>query len=705
MSTLNRRQILEYIESQKNALSRRDIAHAFNLKGDDRILLKRILKDLVNEGAVMKFADGYLKTELSEVTQIEIYRESRDGDLLAKPIKWEHKTPIPKIYVVVPKQRRGVKRVPALRTGDRAVARLRPLRDNTYEAIIIRLIEPYEVSSIVGGVEINAVGAWLHPADKRLKQSFRITDGMTDNIKHGNIVVAEIGSVSRYKVPTAKIVEVLGHRDDASVLSLISIREQNIPLDFSTQAIQEANKAKIPTLADRVDLRNIPLVTIDDEDARDFDDAVWAEPDPKVQGGWHAIVAIADVSYYVTPGSALDLAARERGNSVYFPDRVVPMLPEALSNEMCSLKQDVDRGCVAVHLWINPEGLLTSYKFVRGLMRSKYRLTYTIVDQNPKELHNITQPLYGVYRTLLAARQERGTLDLDLPETRVILGEDGHIEEVRPRVRFDSHKLIEELMILANVAAAKELGKSGRACMYRVHDSPDASRLQNLWGFLKSLGLKTPKSLTIDPHILNAILDQAASTPYADVVQDLILRSQAQAEYSPRNIGHYGLQLKEYAHFTSPIRRYADLVVHRSLMGEKLEGDLVTLGQHISMCERRAALAERDTMDRLKASFMEEHIGDEFLGRITGVNNFGLFVTIESLSVTGLLGIRKLPEDYYNLDERSHSLIGRRNGLILKLGDVIKIRVAGADFLRGNVDFEGIFDISHRKKGKQRRKF
>jgi ribonuclease R len=479
-------------------------------------------------------------------------------------------------------------------------------------------------------------------------------------------------------------VEKLGDTADPRSISLIAIHTAGIPTVFPPEAIALAEGAQPVQLGERTDLRELPLVTIDGADARDFDDAVWAEPDgdPANEGGWHIVVAIADVSWYVRPGDALDEEARRRGNSVYFPDRVVPMLPEALSNELCSLKPDVERACLAVHMWLDKDGRKLRHRFVRGLMRSVARLTYEQVqkaadgrpDAATKPLADgVIRPLYGAYGALDRERRKRGTLELDLPELRVVIGGDGHVEGIAPRARLDSHKLIEEFMIAANVAAAETLEQMRQPCMYRVHDAPDPARVEALRQFVEGLedaGLTLPRGQSVRPRQFNQLLRRAEDTPYRAVVNELVLRSQAQAVYAPVNIGHFGLALKRYAHFTSPIRRYADLLVHRALVAGCRFGegglppvdpaDFAATGEHISETERRAAGAERSAIDRYVVAFLADKVGATFAGRIVGGTRAGLFVRLTETAADGLVPMGSLPGDFYVVDENRHRLVGRR---------------------------------------------
>jgi ribonuclease R len=598
--------------------------------------------------------------------------------------------------------------MPALGRGERAVARIAKRADGGYEARIVRAVEGAP-DRIVGIFRADRDGGRLEPTDRKVKTEFRIPQIDAAGARDGEIVLAEALPGRRLGLPQAKVLERIGHSDEPRAFSLIAIATHGIPTAFPPEAVKIAEAAQPVALGSRSDLRPIPLITIDGADARDFDDAVWAERDPENEGGWHLLVAIADVAWYVREGDALDRAARERGNSAYFPDRVVPMLPEALSNELCSLKPEVERACVAVHMWIDADGNLKRHRFVRGLMRSAARLTYDeaqeAIDGNPNDktrplLEPVLRPLYGAYRALDRARAKRGTLDLDLPERRVLLDASGRIAKIEPRARYDSHKLIEEFMIAANVAAAETLEKLRLPCMYRVHDSPDPAKLAALRDFLVEMripGLTLAKGQVIRPQQFNQILARAAGTPQATLINMLVLRSQAQAVYSPDNIGHFGLALRSYAHFTSPIRRYADLLVHRALVaGHRwAEGDpadwghdeFARTGEHISMTERRAATAERSALDRYTAAFLADRVGAVFAARVNGVTRAGLFVTLEETGADGLVPISMLGGDFFTVDEKRHRLVGRRTGTIFALGEAISVKLADADIVTGSLAF------------------
>ncbi len=594
---------------------------------------------------------------------------------------------------------------PALGVGNRAVARFSRREDGTWEARIVRALDQTP-DRVVGIYRLSREGGRLEPTDRKQRTEFRIATEDAGGAQDGEVVLADVRKDTQFGLPTARIVERLGGLDEPRAFSLIAIHTHSIPTTFPPEAVELAEKAQPVTLAGREDLRDIPLITIDGADARDFDDAVFAEPDPETEGGWHAIVAIADVAWYVRPGDALDRSAESRGNSVYFPDRVVPMLPEALSNELCSLKPAVNRACVAVHLWIDANGHLHRHRFLRGLMRSAARFTYEeaqqAMDGAPSDqagplIEKVLKPLYGVYAALDKARIQRGSLELDLPERRIQLSEAGKVARIEPRARLDSHKLIEELMIAANVAAAETLEKLHRPCLYRVHDAPDPLKLKALTEFLTDIGvpgLKLAKGQVIKPRLFNDILRKVAGTPYAVMVPQLVLRSQAQAIYSPVNIGHFGLALRRYAHFTSPIRRYSDIQVHRAILttlgidGEPAGQDLVALGEHVSMTERRAATAERSASDRYISAFLADRVGATFAGRINGVTRAGLFVTLAETGADGLIPIRNLPSDYYEHEEARHRLIGQRTRRIFTLGDSVEVRLAEADIGKGSLRFD-----------------
>ncbi|HXP77564.1 MAG TPA: ribonuclease R [Stellaceae bacterium] len=700
----SRAEILDYIAKSPTPLARRDIVRAFKVEPKDRLALKALIREIEREGPVEKAGKRRFKPagRLPRVGVIEVTGLDLDGEVLAKPISWKEETPPPAIRVV----QENV--ATALGVGERALAELKPQDDGSYEAHVIRTLAaaPERVLGIYRKIHD---GGRLEPTNRKIKTEFRISLAHAKGAEDGEIVLCEALPGRRLGLPEARVVERIGDSTHPRAVSLIAITDHGIPVEFPQAAVAEAEAAQPVGLQARTDLRQIPLVTIDGADARDFDDAVFAEPDPKRPGFWHAVVAIADVGWYVRPGSALDKAAQRRGNSAYFPDRVVPMLPEALSNELCSLKPAVERACMAVHLTIDGEGRLVEHHFVRGLMRSAARLTYEQVqrarDGSPDAttgplVKPVIAPLYGVFQLLDRARQKRGALELDLPERRVVLGDDGKLLRIEPRARLDSHKLIEELMILANVAAAETLERLRQPCMYRVHDAPDPTKLAALREFLGGIGvpgLTLAKGQVVRPHHFNAVLRRAADTPYAPLIHQLVLRSQAQAVYSPQNLGHFGLALRRYAHFTSPIRRYSDVLVHRALIaGLRLgEGGLPPVepdqfaetAAHISDTERRAAAAERDALARYSALYLVDRVGGEFEGRVNGVTRAGLFVTLSETGADGLIPMRNLGDDFYVHDEARHRLVGRRWGKSFTIGDPVRVRLAEANAVTGSLLF------------------
>ncbi len=621
---------------------------------------------------------------------VQVTGTDPDGDPVARPVAWQGDGPPPLVLML--RERSGE---PALAPGQRVLARLKPIGGNKYEGRTLKRLN--ETPARVLGV-FRAPDR-LVPTDRRSKAEWRIPAGEAGGAQDGQIVLAEPLPGGSYGLRPAQVVEVLGDSNDARAVSLICIHTHDIPTVFSPEALAEAKRARAAPLGRRTDLRETPLITIDGEDARDFDDAIYAEPDGD---GHRIIVAIADVAHYVRPDSPLDRDARLRGNSCYFPDRVVPMLPEALSNGWCSLRPNEDRGCLFVEMFVDATGRKTRHRFGRGLMRSAARLTYTQVQAARDAGDTLglapgfLPALYAAFEVLLAARQARGTLDLDLPERRVVLDEAGHVTSVAPRPRLDSHRLIEEFMVLANVAAAEELERLHRSCMYRVHAPPSEEKLANLRQFLGTLEISLAPG-QVSPRDLDAVLKRVAGTEHAPMVNEVMLRSQSQAAYSPDNIGHFGLSLARYAHFTSPIRRYADLLVHRALIaGLKLgpgalsEGEVAGFedaAEHITATERRAALAEREAIDRYLAAYMADKVGATFEARISGVTRFGLFVTVHGNGATGLLPLSSLPDDYWIHDEATQSLIGRKTRKTFRLTQDLTVRLAEASPVTGGLIF------------------
>lgn len=700
--------LVAYLNDNPGKVGKRELARAFHIKGDDRSKLKDMLKELKHSGKTEKavgkkliLADG-----LPETCPCLITGTDSDGELVARPLNWNKQTPCPQILITDLGRLR-----PAPREGDMVMLKLAPKGKRFFHGAVVRRLSE-KPNRVVGLFDTTSgKGGRILSVDRRLHQNYIVDRAHTGKAKNGDVVIAEVaqnafGGTEKY----AKIIQVIGPANAPRAASLIALHLHGIPVEFTEDALKQAEKSKLPDMKKRSDLRDIPLVTIDGEDARDFDDAVFAEPDEdkKNKDGFHIIVAIADVAYFVRPHTALDDCARERGNSVYFPDRCIPMLPEKLSADLCSLKPDVDRPCLAAHLWINKNGKLIKYKFVRAMMRSAARLNYHEVQnvfdgkmpEMNKELRAHILDLKAAYEVLAQAREKRSALDLDVIEREIELNDKGQVASIMPRERLDSHKTVEEFMILANVAAAEALEEYGVPAMYRIHEPPSAEKAVALQSFLATIGIKAGKTGKLNGDDLNKILDKVRGTPRALMVNELVLRTQSQARYSPENLGHFGLALEKYAHFTSPIRRYADLLVHRGLISAlrlgndglidedgDLTADLEDLGDHISATERRAAAAERDAEERYLSAYLKDRIGERFGGTINGVSRFGLFVTIDDIGAEGLIPISTLPNDYYVCEEERHRLFGSSTGNTYELGEHIFMTLAEASPVTGGLLF------------------
>ncbi|MBB4287126.1 ribonuclease R [Roseospira goensis] len=726
-----RAQILDYIRDNPDHVGKREIARAFQLDAEQRPQLRQMLKELEAEGLVQRGRKRRFAPPgtLPEVTVLTVHATDADGELLARPDAWdtEELGPPPRVLVLPMKGRHAA----AIGVGDRVLARLARDGEAAYTAKPIKRLASAP-TRLLGVLAEGPEGWRLRPTNKRDRNDYVVRTGDLGGAGAGELVEAEIVPGRTYGLKQARVLDRLGDTANPRAVSLICIHSHGIPTEWPPEAEDQAKAAGPAPLAGREDLRAVPLVTIDGEDARDFDDAVWAEPDPDPAnpGGWHAMVAIADVAWYVRPGDALDDEALRRGNSVYFPDRVVPMLPEALSNGWCSLRPAEDRGCLAVEMWFDAAGRKTRHRFLRGLMRSAARLTYTqvqmAVDGSPDDttgplVEPLLRPLYGLFHALFDARRTRGSLDLDLPERRVMVAADCSVTGIQPRPRYDSHRLIEELMVAANVCAAEELERLSQPCMYRIHDEPSQEKLSALRDFLGTLGIKLSAGQVLTPHLFNRVLERARDTEHEHLVNEVVLRAQAQAEYNPENIGHFGLGLRRYAHFTSPIRRYADLMVHRALirglhLGDGALADDQTeqfseIAGHISSTERRAAAAERDAVNRFTVSFLASRVGAVFAGRVNGVTRAGLFVTLDETGADGLVPISTLPADFYWHNEEARCLEGREHGRVYRLGQPITVRLREADPIAGGLLFEVLEDADdaetgrspHRARGRPRK--
>ena len=695
-------QIHKFLSELGSSLTKREIVDAFGIKGDNRVPFKRLLREMEDEGLIIKeggkayrVPEGLPAVSVIEVTEIDI-----DGDIIAKPAEWneELQGAPPRIEIIA-----DGKTSTAMKPGDRALAKLRKFTKDKYEAQILKRLSTPKMQT-VGLLKQIRGGYIVEPMERNAKFDFEIAQADFNGARPGEIVVCEIQPSRSALRKRVRVTEVIGAQDDPRAISLVALYQAGLRQHFPDEVIEATKGMEVPSIKGREDLREVPLVTIDGKDARDFDDAVFAEPD---KDGFHLIVAIADVSYYVRPGSPLDKEAYLRGNSTYFPDRVVPMLPEALSNDLCSLRPHEPRASLAVHMWINEDGKLLRHKFVRALIQSHARLTYEQVqaakDGNPDQLtaplkKDVIEPLYTAWKVLDKAREKRGALDLDVPERKIVVNDKNEMEGVAVRERLDAHRVIEEFMILANVAAADALEKKKAPCVYRIHDRPSGDKLMSARSFLEAFGLSLPKEGVASPAQINHLLKKAKEMKTGFLINEVILRSQMQAVYSPDNIGHFGLALEKYAHFTSPIRRYADLIVHRSLiqaydLGEGGLSDveavkMTEMSDHISMTERASAEAERNSVDRFTAAYLKDKIGAEFPARIGGVTKFGLFVKLDQTGSDGLIPIRTLPSDYYIHDESQHALIGRRTGRVFRLGAPVLVRLVEADPMTGSTLFE-----------------
>jgi ribonuclease R len=719
--------LLAFIGRQPGKIGTREIARAFGMKNADRIALKRMLRELADEGRVERRRKKlHHPGTLPQVVLADIAARDADGELIAIPTEWDEAAhgPAPRIRIHIPRRARPGE---AAGIGDRALLRVEESGERG-EAIrhsgrVIKLIDRRRQRVLGIYHAIPGGGARLVPIDKKqLGRELAIPAGAGADAKDGDLVAVEVAAPKRgYGLATARVTEKLGSLTTERTASLIAIHAHAIPHVFPAAAAAEAEAAKAATLAGREDWRDLPLVTIDPADAKDHDDAVHAtaDPDPKNPGGFVVSVAIADVAHYVRPGSVLDREALLRGNSVYFPDRVVPMLPERISNDLCSLRPHEDRAALAVRMVIGADGRKRSHGFHRVLMRSTAKLSYVqaqaAVDGWPDDtsgplLASVLEPLYRAYRTVKRARDERAPLDLDLPERKIVLTAHNTVDRVVTPERLDAHRLIEEFMILANVAAAETLERARVPLIYRVHDEPDPERVNALREFLRSLDISLPKGGALRAEQFNRILGRVKGHEAEKLVNEVVLRTQAQAEYAAENYGHFGLNLRRYAHFTSPIRRYADLVVHRGLIRAAKLGDgalpeqqdiaqLSEIGAQISAAERRAMKAERETFDRLLAHFLADRIGATFDGHISGVTRAGLFVKLDDTGADGFIPARTIGGEYFRYHEDRHAMIGDRSGERHRLGDRVTVRLVEAAPVAGALRFELLSEGRYNKAG------
>ena len=677
------------------------IANAFGLKGADRRALREILQALEAEGALGKRGRrGFAEAgALPEVGVVDVVEKDTDGDLFVKLVKGED---APLVPLTPGKDATGG--APGL--GDRLLVRFDRLETGEYQAKLIKRLGQ-SAHRILGVVRKVRREVRVEPVDRRSKDSLLLPPG--EEVRDGDLVLAAVESHGgRFGPKHGKLLEIVGREDEPRAASLIAIHTHGIPMGFSAAAEAEAEEAEPPTLKGREDLRDVPLITIDPPDARDHDDAVFAQPDddPTNPGGWICWVAIADVAAYVRPGSELDRIAREKGNSVYFPDRVEPMLPERLSNGLCSLREGENRACLAVRMVFNANGRKKSHTFVRGLMRSAAKLSYeqaqAAIDGQPDDktgplLERVLKPLWAAYACMKIGRDARSPLAIESLERKISINTEGQIAAITARPSLEAMKLIEEFMIQANVSAAETLEQKKTPLIYRIHDTPSQEKVFSLTDFLGTLGIPWSKGEAPRTERFNKLLAETRGGPHADIVNEVVLRSQMQAVYSTENIGHYGLNLAKYGHFTSPIRRYADLIVHRALVKALGLGDdglsdrdiaqMKGTAEEITFAERRAMAAERDATDRYVAAFLADRVGAEFDGRITGVTRFGLFVRLAETGADGLCPVSKLGDEYFVHDDRMHALVGQRTGARWPLGMTVRVRLEEATPITGGLLF------------------
>ncbi len=707
----DRETLLRFLREAGEA-DKRDIAKAFGLKGADRRALRDMMRTLEAEGALGKRGRrGFAEAgALPPVGVVDIAERDNDGDLYVRLVKGGEDLPLIRL---APDRNEAVTGAPGL--GDRCLVRFERLETGETEARLIKRLGQ-SAHRILGVIRKGHREVRVEPVDRKSKDTLTLDPHEARDLKDGDLVLAQVqvqAGSQRYGPKRGKLLERIGREDEPRAASLIAIHTHGIPMGFTEQAEAEAEAAQAPTLQGREDLRDLPFITIDPSDARDHDDAVFAHPDPepKNPGGWIVWVAIADVAAYVRHGMALDEEAREKGNSVYFPDRVEPMLPERLSNGLCSLREGENRAAMAVRMVFNSQGKKVSHRFVRGLMRSAAKLSYeqaqAAIDGAPDDktgplVDGVLKPLWTAYRLMLKGRDARSPLSIESDERRIVIDAEGQVASITKRASLEAHRLIEEMMIQANVSAAETLEQKRSPLIYRIHDTPSPEKMQALTDFLQTLDIPWSKGEAPNTHRFNRLLDDTREGPHADIVNEVVLRSQMQAQYNAENIGHFGLNLAKYAHFTSPIRRYADLIVHRGLiraLGLGSDGltdedirQIKDTAERITHAERRAMAAERDATDRYVAAFMADKVGAEFAGRITGVTRFGLFVRLIDTGADGLVPVSSLGSEFFVHDDRTHALVGERTGARWPLGMAVQVRLREATPVTGGLLFEMLSD-------------
>ncbi|KQS55813.1 ribonuclease R [Brevundimonas sp. Leaf363] len=698
--------LLAFLREQGSA-EKTDIARHFGLKGGDRRALREMIRELEAEGKLgTRGKKGFSEAgALPPVGVADVVERDVDGDFFVRLV--EASADAPRALLVPDRSKPG----PAPGMGDRLLVKFQQGVDG-WEARLIKKLDS-ERSRVLGVIRKSAREVRVEPVDKRSKDVLLVPAAQAEGLRDGDLVVAAIEKGDqRYGPKRGKILETIGKEDDPRAASLIAIHTHSVPTGFSQAVEAEAEHQELPSLKGREDLRDLPLITIDPADARDHDDAVFAhrDEDARNEGGWIVWVAIADVAAYVRPGTALDREAREKGNSTYFPDRVEPMLPEVLSAGLCSLREGENRACLAVRMVFDKEGRKTGHKFVRGLMRSHAKLSYeqaqAAIDGQPDDatgpiMEAIVHPLWNAYDAMLKGRLKRSPLQIESAERRIHMT-NGEITSIEKRTSLEAHRLIEEMMIQANVCAAETLEQKKTPLLYRIHDTPSQEKLFNLGDFLQTIGKPWTKGEPATTKRFNKLLDETRETEHAEVVNEVVLRSQMQAIYSAENVGHFGLNLDRYAHFTSPIRRYSDLIVHRGLiraLGLGKDGltdreiaELPAIADHVVMTERRSMAAERDAMDRYIAAFLQDRVGGAFTGRITGVTRFGLFVRLDETGADGLVPVSSLGGEYFGHDDRTHALVGERTGRRWPLGKRVEVKLMEATPVTGGLIFEMLSD-------------
>ncbi|MFJ6023649.1 ribonuclease R [Brevundimonas sp. NPDC092305] len=682
-----------------------DIARHFGLKGGDRRALREMIRELEAEGALGKRGrKGFSEAgALPPVGVADVVERDVDGEMYVRLV--EASPDAPRALLVPDNSGRTG---PAPGMGDRLLVKFARGGEG-WEARLVKKLDS-ERTRVLGVIRKSNREVRVEPVDRRSKDVLLVPHAQAEGLKDGDLVLAAIEKGDqRYGPKRGKILETIGREDDARAASLIAIHAHNVPTGFSEAVEAEAGDQELPSLKGREDLRELPLITIDPADARDHDDAVYAhrDEDPKNEGGWIVWVAIADVAAYVRPNTNLDREARDKGNSTYFPDRVEPMLPERLSNGLCSLTEGDNRACIAVRMVFDKDGRKTGHRFVRGLMRSKAKLSYeqaqAAIDGQPDDttgpiMEQILFPLWNAYHAMLKGRLKRSPLQIESAERRIRMNTQGEITSIEARVSLEAHRLIEEMMIQANVCAAETLEQKKTPLLYRVHDAPSQEKLFNLGDFLSTIGKPWTKGEPATTKRFNKLLDETREGEHAEVVNEVVLRTQMQAIYSAENVGHFGLNLDRYAHFTSPIRRYSDLIVHRGLiraLGLGKDGltdreiaELPAIAEHVVMTERRSMAAERDAMDRYIAAYLEDRVGATFTGRITGVTRFGLFVRLDETGADGLVPVSSLGGEYFTHDDRTHALVGERTGQRWILGRKVEVKLREATPVTGGLLFE-----------------